>query len=75
MTLGEVLVAAPEQGGLRPRAAIPAAFQGQGITVLSFVEQAAEAFARIRIEGLSSRRTRFKTRNCWDRGLRSLPDK
>jgi predicted nucleic acid-binding protein len=51
MTLGEVLVAPLSKGDFALAQRYRQLFRGQGITVLSFVEQAAEAFARIRIGG------------------------
>ncbi len=51
MTLGEVLVAPLGRGDFALAQRYRRIFKGQGITVLPFVEQAAEAFARIRIGG------------------------
>lgn len=51
MSLGEVLVAPLKKGDYALAQQYRRLFRGQGITVLPFVEQAAEAFARIRIGG------------------------
>ena len=51
MTLGEILVAPLSKGDFALAQRYRRVFRGQGITVLPFIEQAAEAFARIRIGG------------------------
>lgn len=51
MSLGEVLVAPLKNGDFALTQRYRRIFRGQGITVLPFVEQAAEAFARIRMGG------------------------
>lgn len=51
MSLGEVLVAPLRNGDTALVQRYRRIFRGPGITVLPFVEQAAEAFARIRMAG------------------------
>jgi predicted nucleic acid-binding protein len=51
MSLGEVLVTPLARGDLALAQRYRQLFRSAGITVLPFVEQAAEAFARIRIRG------------------------
>ena len=51
MSLGEVLVMPLRNGDIALAQRYRRIFKGPGITVLPFVEQAAEAFARIRMTG------------------------
>ena len=51
MSLGEVLVMPLRQGDFGLAQRYRQIFRGPGIAILPFVEQAAEAFARIRIRG------------------------
>jgi len=51
MSLGEVLVMPLRNGDFALAERYRQIFRGQGITVLPFVEQTAEAFARIRVGG------------------------
>jgi predicted nucleic acid-binding protein len=51
MSLGEVLVVPLRNGDFDLAQRYRRIFRGQGITVLPFLEQSAEAFARIRIGG------------------------
>jgi predicted nucleic acid-binding protein len=51
MSLGEILVGPLRHGDFELAQRYRRIFRGQGITVLPFVEQAAESFARIRIGG------------------------
>jgi predicted nucleic acid-binding protein len=50
MSLGEVLVAPMRNGDFNLAQRYRGIFRGRGIEVLPFLEQAAEAFARIRID-------------------------
>jgi predicted nucleic acid-binding protein len=51
MSLGEVLVGPMRNGDFALAQRYRQIFRGQGITVLPFLEQGAEAFARIRTDG------------------------
>jgi predicted nucleic acid-binding protein len=51
MSLGEVLVTPLRKGDFSLAQRYRQLFKGPGITVLPFIEQAAEAFARIRVGG------------------------
>lgn len=52
MTLGEVLVTPLRNGDFPLAQRYRRIFRGPGVSVLPFVEQAAEAFARIRMESI-----------------------
>ncbi len=52
MSLGEVLVSPLKHGDAALAQRYRQIFRGRGITVLPFVEQAAETFARIRLTGV-----------------------